>query len=360
MRKVSARQLADRMVELGMLEPAKSAEVLAMIDEYGDSGEGADEPLGLRDLVSYLPEFGVAVSIHAEDVDFVDDYYRSVFEEDVPAVTGGAVVVTDVTLLESEDGDEWLYFVRNGEPVWWSMEHESEDYVDMLSVLENFGDFDPGGDDPRSFHLHRPPHPEPCQDQEFVFATREQALVLRDEFGIDFDGLAEPPSGPADRSEATAFLSGWTSGMVERLERWRREHLPPGFPFDYSLKSLDTLERLVLNTFPDKAAFEAAQDGPFVTGAVAYLGETLVRAESGAWDYRVDTALYDRVPIVVSDTPTTFRAIVEPSYQLRRVADHRGFGLLAEAAAELRRSYRQYETALRLLEADDEDIDDDE
>lgn len=364
MRNATARQLADRMVELGMLGETKSAEVLARIDKWGDGDDSANDPLELRDLVSCLPEFGVAVSIHADDVDDVDDYYRSILEDEVLAVTGGAVVITDVTLLETDDGDEWLYFLHNDEPVWWTMEHASHDYVDMLTMMGDFGDLNPGGDDPREFFLHRPEEAGSVEDQYFVFATREQVLALRDEFGIGFGrgfGDIEPlPSRSEERAEVATFLSGWKSGMDDRLSRWRQDFVPTGFGFDFTLKSLEALERLVLNSFTDEAAFVAAQDGPFVTGAVAYLGETLIRAESGVWDYRAGHAIFDRTPLIVSDVPITFRATIAPSYLLRSIADKRRFGLLEEAAEELREASEQYSLALRLLESAGEDSDDED
>lgn len=359
MTNANLRQLADRLVELGMLSEEKSTEVLDWVRGHGTPDDDENTPLSVPDLVSYLPEFGVAVSIHVDDVDFVDEYYSSVFEDEITAVTGGAVVITDVTLLNLEDDYEYLYFLRNGEPMWWSMDHESDDYVDTLSVAENFGDFAPGGDDPRRFFQHRPEDTIGV-DQVYVFATPQQARTLRDEFGIDFFGLDYEPPRVEDRTEAEGFATEWESGMEERLRRWRQEFLPGDFPFDFTLGSLEALERLVLDTFADKAEFEAASDGRFVTGAVGYLGETLIRTGSCRWEYRTGAAVHDRVPLIVSDTPNAFIAVIDPSYRLQRIADHRGFGGLSQAAGELRDSSQRYSEALRALESDGEEIEDED
>ncbi|WAL66577.1 hypothetical protein ORV05_01800 [Amycolatopsis cynarae] len=340
------RELADRMVALGMVAEEQAAAVLADIGRWRE--EHLDEQLDERDLFGWLPEFGIAVSVHGEDVDFVEDYYRSLLEETVTACTGGAMVITGVRLLRDEDFGEFLYFLRDGEPVWWHVEHESDDYVDQMAVFEQFGDLDPGGDDPRGFYqLLRKKH-ESCQDDVYVLATPEQARALRDEFGLDFCGL------DADRSDsivrADRFLGSWLSEMDDALAAWRARFLPGDFPFDFSFESLTALGRLLLARFDGWSAVKRAAEEPFVSGAVRYLGETLIRAVPCRWScwYVEDEPVLE----IVSDTPAAFRASVVPLAALARAAGDRDPGALDTPVEELRDAVDQYVRMQRLLSAE--------
>ncbi|ADD40150.1 hypothetical protein Snas_0435 [Stackebrandtia nassauensis DSM 44728] len=359
MTKTTVRQLAERMAELGMITRDAAEAALAHIGRW--RLEALDEIVDADELIDYLPEFGVAISVHGEDVDHVEDYYQSILESDVTACTGGAVTVTDVTLVRVGEDTEWLYFLRNGEPVWWYVEHQSDDYVDQLSVSEQFEDLYPGGDDPRGFLLVHRSKAEACQDDVYVLATIEQATALRDEFGIDFLVLHRRQLPVQDTREAGDFLEHWTSNMDELLHSWRSRFLPPGFPFDFSVASLDTLERLVLNRFADWDAVQRAAADPFVVGAVGYLGETLLRAAPGSWDYWTGASVYDRTPLLRSNTPKAFGTTVVPLVLLSRVAGDRDFGILAEAVEDLLRAEASYAEALRALDTapaaeDDEDF----
>ncbi len=183
------RDLAESMVALGMLTEEKSATVLARIGEW--RMEHLDEPLTERDLISWLPEFGVALSVHGDDVDHVEDHYRYLLEDQVAACTDGQVLISDVRLVrdpDDEDGYEFLHFRRDGRSFWWHVEHESDEYVDQAAVSEQINDVDPGGADPRVFHEVIRSKPESCQDAVFVLATPQQARALSDEFGLDFHG----------------------------------------------------------------------------------------------------------------------------------------------------------------------------
>ncbi|GAA4631588.1 hypothetical protein GCM10023196_061600 [Actinoallomurus vinaceus] len=363
--------MADRMVGLGMVTEEKAAAVLAGIAEWRE--DHLDEDLDERDVFGWLPEFGIAVSVHGEDVDFVESYYAYLLEKEVTACTGGAVVVTDVVLVrdeDDEDGAEYLHFLRNGEPVWWHVEHESDDYVDQAAVSEQINDLDPGGDDPRVFYELLREKREACQDDVYVLASPEQAGALRDEFGLDFHGLdmdrtrpgEQPTAEPGtvewymqdDRrymtEPAKVSLDGWLSGMVDALDGWRARFLPEDFPFDFTLDSLDALQRQVLHRFADWNAVDSAADDPFVVGAVRYVGETLIRHAPGHWGYH-DTAdsMYGRVPLIRSNTPGAFRAIVVPLHRLSRVAEDRRFGILRESVEALQEAADEYATALRAL-----------
>ncbi len=356
-----------------MLTQEKATEVLAGIGEWRE--EHLDEPLTESDLISWLPEFGVAVSVHGEDVDFVEDYYRYLLEEAVLACTGGQVVVSDVRLVRDEDdeyGYEYLHFRRDGRSVWWHVEHESDDYVDQAAVSEQLNDLDPGGADPRMFHEVIRTKKEVCADDVYVLASPQQARALSDEFGLDFHRMETSTSRPNHREQPTAapdtvewyaqqdrrsmsgtakgFLDRWLSEMDGALGEWRTRFQPEGVRFDFSLGSLDALERLVLDRYANWSAVQAAADDPFVVGAVRYLGETLIGNSAARWCYRDgNDSMHSELPLIRSNTPTAFQENVVPLYVLSRVAEDRGTDSLAGSVEALHHAVDEYARAQRLL-----------
>ncbi|QIS08008.1 hypothetical protein [Nocardia arthritidis] len=367
----TVRALAELLIELGMVTEEKAAAVLAEIAKW--RAEHLDEELDEKNVIGWIPEFGIAISIHSEDVDDVADYYRSKLEDDVVDCTGGAVVVSDVALVRIENDYEYLHFRRNGESMWWYVDHESDDYVDLASVSEQFNDLDPGGNDPRMFHQIRR-RDSRFGDDVYLLASPEQAAALGNAFGLDFYGVPdEPPSDgnlivaepdslewymAMDRrvmtEPAKIFLDRWLSDMVPALVDWRIRFLPSDFPFDFGIDSLHTLETLVFDRFPSWSGSKSTVVDPFVTGAVRYLGETLIRNAPCHWAYQdigdtsSDYSMYNRVPMIRSNTPRAFQHTMVPLISLSCIA-HREFGILAETVQEIRAATLRYESARRTL-----------
>ncbi|MEU6267663.1 hypothetical protein [Saccharopolyspora shandongensis] len=362
----TVRELAGLLVRSGMVTGEKSAEVLAGIGKRND----LDEELKEHDIFGWLPEFGIAISVHGEDVDYVEGYYRYLLEREVTACTGGAVVVSDLVLVRDEDDYEFLHFLRNGESVWWSVEHQSDDYADQGAVATQIIDLNPGGDDPRVFYQLRRETVEACQDDVHVLASPAQARALRDEFGLDFYGpdVEWPRRGAAPTAEpgtvewymqedrrlmtgsAKEFLDRWLSDMDGALDAWRSGFLPEDFPFDFSLDSLDALGRLVLDRFPDRSAVREAAEAPFVVGAVRYLGETLIRNGPNHWGYQdLVGDVDDWMPKIRPNTPDAFQLIVTPLRELCAAAGDRDPGILGRSAEKLHGSVDRYAKALRAL-----------
>jgi hypothetical protein len=94
---------------------------------------------------------------------------------------------------------------------------------------------------------------------------------------------------PGDRLEA------WREGMNPVLARLEGFELPADFPFDYSSASLARLEETALDRFP--GGDPPAPAGGFLEGATAYVGESLLRAGGGRWDWDAD----DDLPVVRAD-----------------------------------------------------------
>ncbi|WP_030167492.1 hypothetical protein [Spirillospora albida] len=318
------------------------------LNELGIATEDADG----ADVLGFLDACGLVVWAPAGEVADLEAAYREFLED--AAACGGAPVA-DVELVVDEDGDESLHFLRGGEPVWWAVEHPEPGRLDLQTIMECVDDLEPAGD-PRMFYAL--PGEDPDEDDAYVLATPEQARVLRDEYGLDLEGLdrvkappAEPPTADpgtldwymqADRARMTpparAFLDRWTDGMADALGEWRVACLPAGFPFDFSAASLAALERLVLDRYPDRAAVIAAGGDPFIEGAVRYLGECLLRDVPCRWGYQ-DLGLsdaYDRIPMVRSNTPPGFLQTVIPLHRLAALAAERRPGLLAGSSAFLR------------------------
>ncbi|WP_274918577.1 hypothetical protein [Streptomyces sp. WZ-12] len=150
------------------------------------------------DVALTLSMFGVAVSIHADDIDFLEESYASLLERAAEA-TGGAVTVSQVRLREGEpvEGfgypdfngrDDVLEFERNGELFSFSAEHFSEDYFDTAAAVEAVAACSPD-DDPRAFHLvdfEREPHG--IYDTVLALVSPEQARVLEEELGLEIPG----------------------------------------------------------------------------------------------------------------------------------------------------------------------------
>jgi len=369
------RVLAERLVQLGMVPQDKADSVLAEVGEWLDDLDGE---LNADDLTDALVELGAAVRVPSDDVDDLGDGYRDILER-VAACSGGRVIVDDVELVRDEDGRDSLHFLRNGESIWWSLDHQHESYLDTLAIFENIDQLEPDADDPRRFRVLRPADADADADEDenydadcYVLVSPEQARALHEEFGLDFDGQdaeksprGEPPTAEPetlawymqhDRRTMTEpardFLDAWLAGMDEALTGWRGRFLSQDFPYDFSLDSLDALELIVLDGFPDRGAVEAARDAPFIEGAVRYLGETLIRSVPGRWGYQDmsgDTATsnpYERIPTIRSNTPIGFMHAVNPLRRLAYLANKREPHTFRDSADVLRRAVDRYAEAV--------------
>jgi hypothetical protein len=203
-------QIGALLVRIGMVSGEKAAAVLAGFADY------AHDELPPHEVPSALEEFGVAVSAHGDDVDYLEESYAGILAR-AAALTEGAVTITDVRLRadeqaggdgaseedgeggedgegdeEGEEGedypdDEILEFTRNGVVVTQSTEHLSDEYLDHLAIIEFFShlDPDPGDDDRRFFLADFVRLRDSNYDTYFVFATPEDAAVLSRELGLE-------------------------------------------------------------------------------------------------------------------------------------------------------------------------------
>ncbi|REK84916.1 hypothetical protein DY245_40620 [Streptomyces inhibens] len=167
------------LTRMGMAPREKVDSVLAKYAEF------AHDELPPHEVPDALEAFGVAISAHGDDVDDLEESYRGILEE-AAALTDGAVTITDVRLHGGEYG-EVLEFARNGVLVTQQTEHQSDEYLDHLAIMEFIDHVDPDpGDDTRRFYLVQFVRLRDANyESYFVFATPEQATVLEKELGLD-------------------------------------------------------------------------------------------------------------------------------------------------------------------------------
>ncbi|WP_406234097.1 hypothetical protein [Nocardia sp. NBC_01009] len=149
---------------------------------------------------------------------------------------------------------------------------------------------------------------------------------------------------------ARVFLDRWLATMGSALEQWRRCYLSADFPFDFTLDSLDALEPIVLERYPDQAAIGIEDNAEFTTGTVRYIGEVLLRVAPARWGYqdREDDDLnpYNRTTVIRSNTPAEFRAGVIPEFYLRQLVRDRERGTLRKSAHPLLGACKEAERAV--------------
>ncbi|TDD68271.1 hypothetical protein E1293_37170 [Actinomadura darangshiensis] len=289
-----------------------------------------------------VDSFGIGVLI-PDKVDDREEGYRTLFDE-AAACSGGSVVIDDVELIEIEDGDEYLHFRRNGRSIWWEVDHRATRSVDVQTFGDFIGDLAP--DDGREFFL--------LDSGEGYYGwhlllTPGQADALREEFDLPLSehgsgGIEGPQLSTApdthewyvewDRyymnDESRRFLDMWITGMDEALELWRGDHLPDGFPFDFTPESLHALEQLVLDGYAAPDAVERPGD-EFIEGAIRYMGETAVRSWPSRWAFEYGKSETDsriKALVVRANTPDNLYNEVPPLSILKTVTDKREQGLL--------------------------------
>lgn len=183
-RPVTYVRIAEVLTEIGMVTEEKARSVLDEMADY------ATKPMkDSHDIASALELFGVAVSIHADDVDFADEHYEWLLNE-AAALTGGKVTVSGYRFEKSYPDDEdcglgTMHFECNGTPLSFGIEQESNDYLDIGAAQQAVEALSPP-DDPRSFRCVKKESTR-FDDDIMVLATAEQREGLLQHLGITFD-----------------------------------------------------------------------------------------------------------------------------------------------------------------------------
>ena len=178
------RRIGALLRETGMVSEEKTRRVLE------DAATYADDEMNQYAAASALECFGVAVSVHADDIDSIHDGYAGLLAA-AAEVAGGRVTVSDVRIVEGEGGFDGgrfdaVEFKRDGVPVSIPAEHFAEDYYDheaaCRAIAETAHD-----DDPRSWrNADFAREPGAGYDSIMVLTTPEQAEALREHVGLTF------------------------------------------------------------------------------------------------------------------------------------------------------------------------------
>lgn len=178
------RRVGALLHETGMVSEEKMRGVLE------DAAAYADDELTPYATAAALEGFGVAVSVHADDIDSIHEGYASLLAG-AAEIAGGGVTVTGVRIVEGEGGleggrSDLLAFERNGKPVSVPAEHFAEDYYDHEAACRAIAETAPDND-PRSWHnVGFPREPGIGYDSIMVLATPEQRGALRRHLGLTF------------------------------------------------------------------------------------------------------------------------------------------------------------------------------
>lgn len=140
----------------------------------------------------------------------------------------------------------------------------------------------------------------------------------------DPDAHATPARTPASRE----LFEDWLEQMDYALEGFTALGLPDQFTAaPLSRAAMVQLEDVTLSRYPDKEALVGAE-GPWVDGAVRYVGEAFRRAFGGRWDYSTnpDDVVVGR-PFVILDTAPDLS--FSPFHALSMAVTDRGGEVLA-------------------------------
>lgn len=178
------RRVGALLHETGMVSEEKMRSVLDRAAVY------ADDELDQYAAAQALESFGVAVSVHADDIDSIHDGYASLLA-DAAEAAGGRVTISGVRVVEGEGGFEGgrfdtLEFERDGEPVSLSAEHFAVDYYDHEAACRAIA-VTAHGDDPRSWrNVGFAREPGAGYDSIMVLATPGQREALHRHLGLTF------------------------------------------------------------------------------------------------------------------------------------------------------------------------------
>ncbi|MEU1483622.1 hypothetical protein [Streptomyces sp. NPDC005752] len=183
-RSITYRRVGALLHETAMVSEEKMHGVLEGAAAY------ADAELDQYAAAHALESFGVAVSVHADDIDSIHEGYRGLLA-DAAEAAGGEVAITDVRIVEGEGGFEGgrldaVEFERDGRTVSIPAEHFAEDYYDHGAACRAIAETAPG-DGPRSWRLAGfTREPGAGYDSIMVLATPGQREALHQHLGLTF------------------------------------------------------------------------------------------------------------------------------------------------------------------------------
>ncbi|WP_299540387.1 hypothetical protein [uncultured Streptomyces sp.] len=173
---ITYARLGAVLAEASMVSREKAADVVGRYHAH------ADEELAPHGAAGALEEFGVAVSVHGDDVDSLREGYADLLAR-AAEVVGGGMTVTGVRLVEGEgpvaDGRrDRVEFACDGRHVSVRAEHFADDYFDHMAAHAAVA-LTAQPPDPRSWRsVDFPRDRHHTYDTVLVLATAEQAAAL--------------------------------------------------------------------------------------------------------------------------------------------------------------------------------------
>ncbi|MFD9291305.1 hypothetical protein ACFWBV_24090 [Streptomyces sp. NPDC060030] len=181
---ITYRCVGALLHETGMVSEEKTRGVL------DDAATYADDELDQYAAARALESFGVAVSVHADDIDSIHEGYKGLLA-DAAEVAAGEVAITDVRIVEGEGGFEGgrldaVEFRRDGKLLSIPAEHFAEDYYDHAAACRAIAATS-RDDDPRTWRgVGFAREPGAGYDSVMALATPEQRETLHQYLGLTF------------------------------------------------------------------------------------------------------------------------------------------------------------------------------
>ncbi|MDQ7909280.1 hypothetical protein RB614_32645 [Phytohabitans sp. ZYX-F-186] len=129
--------MTERVVELGLVD-AEAAAALGRevpLDQTLDYFAESDGQAVLRVLDALEIWYDIGYKTFRGVCEFEDQLYREQLDR-IAARTRGLLTVTDVELVDDEDGDHLLRFRCNGEPREWRIPHDDEEEEEFSATME--------------------------------------------------------------------------------------------------------------------------------------------------------------------------------------------------------------------------------
>jgi hypothetical protein len=172
------------------------------------------------------------------------------------------------------------------------------------------------------------------RDDDDVFAEAHGELTTAVEARRAQDPGWEPtklftPADPSGDPPPSAQLDTWLRRQKAAFTRWAKEH-PEGEPWDFSPRSIEALERVLLSTVALGEVADPDAGHPVVEAAAWYFGEALIRNRDGRWTLTPGEPGMDSLtrgrPVVRPDEPD--RSLVVPTVTVTSLLEHAAAGHL--------------------------------
>ncbi|WP_157573983.1 hypothetical protein [Nocardia jejuensis] len=297
---MTVREVADRIVELGLVDTAAVSALDPRDLDYALDDFGATECLGVLLLLDDLK------------VRYSTDYktFRHACEDNawayrtelarVAACGRGAFTFTEVELINTAEGNHLLRFRCNGQSHNWPIMHGPTENTDAQTIFcWALGELMPR-DSPARWCTVTPA--DPYVTSEAYFGDPATLNELGGPFDLRFEPIMASPSIACHEPDSaeTEHLHNWLHTQQARFPDWIATY-GHQIAWDHSPESVEALGAIVLRRIPTLDDVTDPANAEFIDSASWYIGETLRLIKGGRWAYRdgdPEKFLYDGLPFV--------------------------------------------------------------